>query len=435
MLASNSQEADRIIANRSIQQKFLTNSRIILNAPGTLLTDLYYTKKNSTVEQIECEWTSGRYKQSLSSKSFESSGNVNIPNQSFAGLTLLELVLPDIAVDTCLPRGWGYAAIDRLDYIWGSSNQGNVNLSGQSLFQTVMAQCTTAEKRSRLLKLGGQEKLTSDGNQSKAYIVIPLPWSSVQGTNDGHKKPYDTSVLMNPIQLNVHFKAANAVYGGSGVKPTEFTRATVLLRQGLLSNPGLGLKPLVKAFNSNYVYPFLHRQPARFSKLAVGNVLEFNFDQMINADLLSIYFGIVRSSILHENDDNTPQIFNYEQVEDVEITHNGLILMSCPGESHLVFQSGQTNGDPIWQNSIVSPGTTTPFLSSPIDNSAVILDLTMTRQENFEGHMKNAKRYPQQTMNFKCTVPFNEEYTIYVTYIYNGMCSTGPDGTCQQYYN
>jgi len=429
-------EVKKIIANRDLVQRYLTNSRVILDSPGTLLTDLYYTEKNSTVDQLECEFTTGRYTQGLTSISFGSQGNVTIPNESFAGLMALHMELPDLQANTSLPRGWGYAAIDQIDFIMGGSNQGNVTLSGQSLFQVAMLQCLNSEKKSQVLKLGGEEKLAPDGTVSNATILIPMPFSSIQGLTSGHKKPYDTMILGNPISVNVRFKTAAEIYGGSGVKPTAFNSVTMLLRQGKLSNPQLGLAPLVKSSGRSYVYPFTHKQSAVFMATSVGGRLAFTFDQMINADLLSVIFGVVRTADLGSaTNNNTPNPFNYVDCKNIDIKHNGQILMNCPGSSHIFFQCGQTNGATYWEGSYVSPGAITPFLSAPVNSNMIIMDLTQNRQENFEGHFQNSKSYSNQTMNFVCTVPTDESHTIFTTYIYNGMMLTTSQGTTEIYYN
>lgn len=428
-------EFAKMVTNRNLQMKYLTDSKVILSSPGTLVSDIYYTKQNSTVDQVEVEYTSGKFKQSLSSKSFQSSAAVNIPNNSLIELMTLELTLPDLNADTCLPRGWGYMAIQRIDYTWGGCNIGNISINGHSLFQTVMTQCLTSEKKSQVLKLGGEEKLAPNGSESSATVILPLPWSSIQGLMAGKKKPYDSSILSDPIQVMIYFRSAKEIYGGSGVLPTEFTRATALLRQGDLSVKEFGLKTMVRLSGWQYVYPFLHRQSYTPEVTSANFQIALNLTTIIDADLLSIYIGVVKSSDEARTTDNTPNLFNYVELTDIQLLFNGAVLVDCPGRSHLIYQLSQTDGGTYYENSIVNAGTVGPFVSNPVNNNLFIYDSTRCRQENFEGMFANARKYGQQTMNFIAGVPEDATlYKVYVTYVYNGMSLTNSNGNMTIYY-
>lgn len=69
---------------------YLSNKHVILSSGGTKYNDLYYHHINSTAALVECTYSMGKYSQSLSSLSFNSTSNINVPNQSFLGECYLE---------------------------------------------------------------------------------------------------------------------------------------------------------------------------------------------------------------------------------------------------------------------------------------------------------------------------------------------------------
>ncbi len=62
-----------------------------------------------------------RFVQNFSSLNLPSSNTLQIPNLSIVELIGYRLVLPQVPNNVCLPRGWGYLLLNRLDVRIGSS--------------------------------------------------------------------------------------------------------------------------------------------------------------------------------------------------------------------------------------------------------------------------------------------------------------------------
>ncbi len=425
------------------EDRFLTDKRIFLNNPGTQKSDLYYSKANAEVDQTEVVFYTGRFHTGLTNRSFGGGGSVNIPNANFVGTAYLQVQLPAIIADQTIGRGWLFSLIDSIDYIYGGSNLSNIQINGQTLFQTVMAECETSEKRSQMLRLAGEEQLVPTTNAIVGQIILPLPFSSACSLNA--KKPYDTSLLASPIQININFKPARAIYGGNAVTPSQFDRAQIILRQGQMSNPGQGLGPILKQIpDALYNYPIIHKQSV-ISRFTSGPAVSgktgffqgaFDILSIINADLIGILIGIVPTLSVSPTGNDTPNPFVYEDVEDVEILWNGSILYRGQDNLHELFQCKGNIGATFWENSQVNAGVLAPFTSSPVNNNMIIVDMSRLREICYDGTFSNSIRLPQQPVSVTCSVRQNNTaYTVYTTLLYNGMISTEADKTSLIYFN
>ncbi len=419
-----------------MEDRFLTDKRIFLNNPGTQKSDLYYTRDNSEVDGTESTFYDGRYQSDLTNKSFGGAGSVNVPNQMFVGNAYLQVNLNALVADQTIGRGWLFALIDRIDYVFGGANVGNITINGQSVFQVIMAQCETSEKRSQMLRLAGEEQLTASSVLPVGQLILPLPFSGACGLDQ--KKPYDTSLLGSPIQINVYFKAASSIYGGTGIRPADMNKAQIILRQGELANPGQGLRPILRSIpDAMYNYPIMHHQSFVVQETSGTNqVLRFNLQQFIDADLVGIYIGIIKDSNVITTSNNTPNTFDYDDIEDFELLWNGTILYKSDRYLHELMQISQIPGSSYWENSIVASGDTAPFSSSPKNNNMIIVDLSRVREECFDGKFSNTFRIGNQTLTVTLkTDSASTSYTVYTTYVYNGMISTKSDGTSLIYFN
>ena len=423
------------------EDRFLTDKRIFLNNPGTQKSDIYYTKDNTEVDAIEATYYDGRFQIDLTNRAFGGGGAVNIPNQMLVGTTYLQVRLPVLVANQAIPRGWLFGLISRIDYVFGGANVGNLSINGQSLFQIIMAQCESEAKRSQILRLAGEEQLVA-GGRPVGQIILPLPFSTACGVFS--KKPYDTRALSNPIQINVFFNPGASIYGGTGVIPASMQQAQVALRQGELSNPGQGITPILRRIpDALYNYPILHHQSFPVAMAATGvsvdNAALFkgnvNLQQFIDADLVSIYIGVILDSQRTPGGNNTPNPFNYADVQNVEVLWNGTVLFRADENLHELMQVSKSGGASFWENSVVNVGAVAPFTSFPQNNNMVIVDLARVREECFDGKFQNTFRIGQQTLTLSLDVAVSGNYTVFCTYIYNGMISTQSEGTSLIYFN
>lgn len=414
-----------------MQDAILSNKHALLSSLGTKYNDLYYSAANSSVSLVETTFAWQNII-SLSSLTFGSSSQINIPIDQFVQECILHLRLPTTQSNETLCRGWGYAMLESLSYTLGASNSTQIVLQGDSILQAVMAQCTTAEKRSEIMRLAGEEQLSAptttpagETPYMDAYILLPLPMSTACD-----KLPLDSTLLSNNIVVGINFKQASAIYGGSATHPSAFTVGELMLRQGKLSNQAASLRQEMIAHpDMLYSYPFIHMQ--NFTSPIFAGALQANYrgctvqlNAFANADLVGIAFWVVREVDKSPSSNNSPSPFNCDDISNVLITFNGTTLFNFPYKSYKLTNSviGDQQSS-YFQNSIIASGSAAPFTSSPKDCYPVFLDFARLRSACMQEHLFNTFRIPNQNI----TVAFNTEYDssvnyrLYATYMYNGV--------------
>jgi hypothetical protein len=403
---------------------YLANKRTALSNPGTKMDDIYYSQINSTVELAEATYNLGRFSTSLSQLSFGGNSQVIIPNSSLVTGVYIFLEAPPVVANQTLPLGWGYAMIQSVSYLFGSSNVSQIDLRQQALFQTMLMECETAEKRTELIRLGGEQITAPTAFNPQAVIFITLPFSSTCGTHT--KLPFDTSILDNPIILQIALSRADQVYGGSGLMPTSLIRAICILRQGDLSNKDQSLRPvLMKDPSLMYSYPFIHRQtfsPSNFfGSMDTGNPISLTLQSIINADLIGISIGVVQTSKLSNGGATCPNPFAYDRISNISLTFNGLVMFYSPGEVYRITNLLSTPGSGSFHEEFLTDSAVAPFASNPYDAYALFIDFSRIRSACFDGHYQNVWRIGNNVLSLSFNTTTVNQYAIFVTYHYNGV--------------
>ncbi len=418
------------------QDGILVTKRTILSNPGTKLDyGLYYNSINTLVAASQVTFTQGRYKQSLSSPQFGAQSTIIIPNGSFVSTITLHLEMPALLPNMVLNRGWGFAAIQSISFLMGSSNVPQITIQGQTIYQLMMAQCEGVLKRSEMLALGGQETF---GPAAAQYcdLIIPLPFSVFAGKDSPF--PYDTNLLQNPITINIQLAPLTSFCSGVGVPSYAergFSKAEVSLKLGDMLNKDAGLRRRMQE-NPDliYGYPFNHfqsYQAAFRSPMPGTSRVTINLLGFINADLLGIVIGVqqsIRQTAARTNDIINPLI--YEEVADVELKFNGLIMHSTTGQQHKLTGMNSVNDAIYLQNSevnIPAVAGTGPFTSTPRNIYPVYIDFAQVRSMNFFREYENVWRVPNNTLTLDIRTPGLAQDTpciLYATYVYNGILNT-----------
>jgi len=424
--------------------ELISRKKTILSAPGWKASSLYYTVANSMVDSVEITYNQGRYQSSLTNMSFGGQSIVILANQSFVDTVCLHLELPNLYPNQTLSRGWGYLILDQLAFLFGSSNMSQVQISGQSVWQKVAMQCENAEKRSELWRLGGEEYLqpvthivngvaVRDPNAVlSADIILPLPWSSASGLFN--KKAFDTNTLSNPIQIQIRFKNAEAIYGGlsnTNPFPTGFQRAVMSFRQGELSNQAMSMRnELFRKPDESMFYPFVWSQSYQPSVFAgsndVNSPVTIPLQSFINADLLSITIAVVRTSLLSGRDaKQSPNGMQLDNIQNIVLDYNGSAMFVAPRSSWKLATMKSAIGAQYFHNSLIQPTSTGagPYISVPQDSYLLHIDFSAIRATTFEGMMQNTWRIGNNVLNLS----FNTEgdstvaYQMFCTYNYNSV--------------
>jgi hypothetical protein len=418
-------------------ETFLSNKRTALMSPGSKINDLYYSRYNSTVQLVECTYNLGRFTQSLNNTSFGATSNVNIPNGSFLGQTYLRLVLPALPPNVCLTRGWGYAAIDQISYLFGSSNVSDMSISGQSLWHLVQSQCETEEKASEMFKLGGDWHRSSidgtPGGTQEAHLLLPFPWSNANSVFP--KKEFDTNILLNPITIKVVLKQVTAFCGGTGVSgigmPIGFERGEIYVRQGDLTDKSHSLRNTMLMDPTIYLaYPFIHAQSFLASEF-LGKIkgpgggdqpVIVQLQQTINADFVGMVVSVIKKSDLNSINSSVPSPFNYAKLDDVAFSYNGNNIFKVQGKGYRLTNMLSKFGSSGFKNTVTTGTNLASFVAEGVDSYPVHIDFSRVRSMVFGDQYQNVWRIPNQSLSFSFYTP--EEgvpYYCYVTYLYNAV--------------
>ena len=403
-------------------EQYLTDKKVILNAPGMKISNVYYSKGNSTVDSAEVTWNYGRFSQSLTSMQLGAQSSLIFPRASILRNVLMHFQLPAIVSDQTIPRGWGYHMIRNISYLFGSSTQ--VQINGQSHFQSVMLSACSVEKRNELLSIGGAEQLVPTTGPIDAYINLDLPWSSM----GKGKKGIDQLMLDSAIQVSIQLNDANRLYGGTGVRPTSLLQGRMVLVQGEFTYREHSLSNALRQnLSYRYSYPYIHKQSVVLTKTCTASQPQtVSLQGFQNGDLLMVSVGFVKTSDVYDATLNSRNPFNYAAVNDVELLYNGTLMYNSPKQLYKLYS--MIDSDPGYvQNSLIAPGTVAPFISTAIDSYLIHMPFTPANPlpfgESTDSHFYNTWRIGSNTMNLTFTTDETADYTLYLTYYYNSIAS------------
>ena len=412
--------------------KILSSKPVLLANPGQVIDNtLYYSYSNAQLVASECVQNFGRFVQSLSNASFGSTSSVSIPNSSFLeGLTLYA-ELPALGANQFLPRGWLLNSIESLSFILGSSNVSQLTINSSTHAQMYMAGCETQEKRLKALRLAGEEYSAgvaqAPGTINRAQVQLQLPWSRI--TALCKKLPIDTSLLSNPIIIQIRLKPQNEIIGGAGFAsaPNGFSVAKVYATQIDLMDKSMSLKNFMYQEPSlSYNYPFIFTQSFTID-IQNSNTTPVNTNLLtiINADLVGISFAVIDQANLTAGVGgvNALSPFNYQRVKDVLLTFNGLVFYDAPGDASELYDLQDYPGTGMIPYSVVTGGGAGPYITNPKDVRVTYMSLTRLRNTMFCDHFQNSIRISNNALNLSFVGESNNPARVFVTYYYNAVFS------------
>lgn len=402
-------------------KEIISNKRVNLSAPGYQLNDIYPNLHDSTVEDVEVVYSTGRYVYSLQAPNFNSTSSIIIPNSSFLGEVYLHAELPPLLSGQYVGAGFLYNAISSVSYIFGSSNVPQIVLSGESIKELAMLECDTKEKRDTVLKLAGQPNYfgaISPQQIQKADIIIPMPFSSLAGFFP--PKLYDSNILQNPLSIQVTFNAPTSVYGAStGVIPTGFTKCAAYLRLGDLTDKSYSLRNILRLNPEDSLnYGFIHHQTLNtpvFTGIteASGSSVSIPVQGLINADLVAMSIHAVLSSDL-----SSGNALNWAPLSNLQLQYNGLTYYSAPGEMYRL--ANMAGGCPGSCSASISTVNASGVIASPVIEP-VLFNFTRLKSFVYRNRMANTWRLPNNTLQLSFNTPDTQAYTLFITVHYNAV--------------
>ncbi len=289
-----------------------------------------------------------------------------------------------------------------------------------------MIQEMTAERRSEVLRLAGEEILNpTPGINQHAVIQIMLPFSSAGIA----KKPFDTTLLDSPITISVQFNNSDSFYIGTGTRPLGFISAIISTAQGDLQNKSQSLRgALVRQPSMRYSYPFIHSQSIPINVTSNFPLLNINqITGFINADLIAISFGYILASEFTGTGSASPSPFNYARVTDVTLDFNGTVMYKAINQDYRLYNMQDELGASYVENSVIAPADTAPFTSLPVNSYVIAIDFSQLPSYSFSDRFYNTFRIGNNTMNLSATLPTAGNYFLFLTYHYNGIISVNGD--------
>jgi hypothetical protein len=318
------------------------------------------------------------------------------------------------------------------------------------MWAKIAMQCDTAERRSEMFRLGGDEYLApimrnnpTSGLPERdpdaiisADLILPMPWSSATGSTGCGKKAFDSSLLSNPITITIAFEQATSVFGGS-VSPNPFPRnfnsASMIFRQGELRYKNMSLEGELKMHpDQSLFYPDIfctYQTPAVFQGSRTQPV-SVPLLGILNGDLLALTVGVVRTSLLNSIPSATPNVytapnkFQFDNIQNVFLAFNGQPMFRAPLSSWKLFTACSTPGAQYFHNSLIIPGVGPGvYTSVPQDSYLLHIDFSQFRSTSFEHNFPNTWRIGNNTLTLQFTTEGDQtvSYQLFCTYHYSSI--------------
>jgi hypothetical protein len=417
-----------------------------LSSLGVLKDNLYYRGDEVQMVDVEAQSNLGKYRKSLTSRSFGSVGEALLPNLDFVGNTFLHLVLAPILNDQCLCANWGNAIISSINYQLGSSNISLVERRGETHWHEQFISCETKEKRDRWGTLGGTAVDAATPHETvdqHAIVHLRLPFSTIAYAM---KKSYDTSLLNSPVLIQIHFHPITRILSvqndaavGPQPLPFQFKTADLIVRQDVLTNKRDSMKQTLMQGGENLFspFPFVHSLTGTTRTIndhPINTPINIDLTGFLNSDLLSIAWHITPTKYLNSIIDvaapgnNKPaNPWSTTRCRDIKLIFNGSIIHDMPALLHDAEGIASSKGDVDATNTLILDNGTFGSTAQAGNQFVYYLPFTAGNSMVYKTtSFPNTPRYAQQplTLSFTPTNTAPESYAFYSTYSYNGVVLT-----------
>lgn len=220
--------------------------------PGKCI-DIYYPDPETAKKQCFRTIQNTRYVQQFSALG-SGSNTFTIPPNNGVQDVVIVMELP-VGVNSggaygfdgqglAVPRGWGYALINKVSFRYGGSSQ--FFLSGQQLLQNALRKAPNASARDDLLALGGSAAAGAAAAQGdfavaqRAYVWLSLPHTVP--SSDGKLPPLPTDLLTQQVQITVELNPTSSIFSAAaaaaGAPPSQLNFGEFQCQQVIFDNQG-----------------------------------------------------------------------------------------------------------------------------------------------------------------------------------------------------
>jgi hypothetical protein len=232
-----------------------------MTRPGEAI-DLYYYDGETSKKQAFPTTINTKYVQQFQNVNGGSS-TFTIPPQNGISDVVLSFAYTNNTGSAsgaiALPRGWGYALINRVSFRYGGSSQ--YFLSGQQVLQNALRAQTSRTSMDDILTLGGNVSGASElaaGLSVYANCVLTLPHNVPSGVGKNH--PFPTDLLTQQVQITIELFNPASIFTNQTAAAlpawcSSLSQAQFQVAQIMLNNQGDALARRVDMSVNAYSYP------------------------------------------------------------------------------------------------------------------------------------------------------------------------------------
>jgi len=234
--------------------------------------DNLYQSASNTMKSASRVVSAQTYRIDLPNKNMGTTSVIDLPQGQMLSTVGMAFKLDKSATywaaTTNLRQGWGFDAIDYIEYAFAGSEK--LVLSGQHMLQKHMADCESSGKRSALISLAG-EVVTGTGvvltEDPVAYVNLYLPFSNV---NSSRVIPFDSSLLSRPVRITIRLAQRSSFYAPTvpstaivvGAQ-SAFSDSYLLVKTGTLKDDSDSIRDMVGMLGSSQ-YTYGYQYPLQF---------------------------------------------------------------------------------------------------------------------------------------------------------------------------
>ena len=310
-----------------------------------------------------------------------------------------------------LPRGWGYALINRCSFRYGGSSQ--YFLTGQQLLQLALKRQRNNTAMDNLLTLGGAALPAGTANGTYyANCVLTLPHATPSGS--GKANPFPTDCLTQQVQVTVETNGWNSIVGGTNNGQVALASASFVAQQVMLNNQADALARRVDMSVNAYSFPAEFVQQQQTITLAqTASAQEVVLTGFRSGEVKALEIWLSKPADLAAGVNNP---FAWYLPLRVQMTYAGDIYARFENASSPLWYLLNDEKTPAVNTAGVNnDGTGNAYLSQWVE-----LPFAQTLIDEDAHHtLVHGKPITNGIINLNLTTPDAAQYVLNVSYIYN----------------
>jgi len=338
------------------------------------------------------------------------------------------------AAGLSIPRGWGYAAINRVSFRVGGSSQ--FFLTGDQILLHALDAASDAAARDAIFSLGGNlcVKAADFTANNFAYVWLKLPWTTPSA--EGKMPPLPTDLLTQQVIVTVELNPISSYCSNNGgTIPSALMSGNFTGQQVVLQNQGDALARRHDMTTSSLSYPVKFvQQETQISYSSVGT-------GTYSATLSGFRSGEVTKIILWLTiaDDNLATLRNplaFYRPQNVVVTYMGDQYSRYDADSGQLWNLINGKALPEVSNSVVASYTSPAYSANTQASQWVVVPFAQANDSaNSATEMYVAGReVTNGIVNVNFTLPSTitsktGPVILHASYEYNAVYVFGA-GTC-----